>query len=88
MLEHEVRARKEAKDLAEKMTSFVNSSSTRKKVLFEELDREHRFLQAEVFDMCIKYIQHVANDNYQHDGRNEWCHKFAKQLIEKAPELF
>ena len=66
----------------------INVMTFSKKDFLKEYDKTHRYLQAEIFELALKIIEHCADDNYGTDGRNEWCHNFAKHIVTMSPECF
>ena len=46
--------------------------------------REHRYLQQEMFKVCLEYVKILAQnaENGRFDPRNEWACKASKYMIE------
>lgn len=64
--------------------SFVNGKLTDSKHVAEVMCREHRWLQNEMFKVCLAYIKKLA-ENYEKgwfDGRNEYAAKTSSKIIE------
>ena len=64
--------------------NFVNGKLNSKKHVAEVMCREHRYLQNEMFKVCLEYIQQLA-ENYEKgwfDGRNEYAAKTSSKIIE------
>lgn len=53
-----------------------------------KMAREHRYLQQEMFKVCLEYIKVLA-ENYEkgiYDGRNEWSCKVSKDFVDYCKE--
>ena len=64
-------------------SSFVNGKCGNKENVAELMSREHRYLQSEMFFVCLAYIRKMAErfDNGNYDLRNEYACRTAKQMI-------
>ena len=64
-------------------SSFVNGKCGNKENVAELMAREHRYLQSEMFFVCLAYIRKLADnyDNDCYDLRNEYACRTAKQMI-------
>ena len=64
-------------------SSFVNGKCGNKENVAELMCREHRYLQSEMFFVCLAYIRKMAEnyDNDCYDLRNEYACRTAKQMI-------
>ena len=64
-------------------SSFVNGKCGTKENVAELMAREHRYLQSEMFFVCLAYIRKLAEnyDNDCYDLRNEYACRTAKQMI-------
>lgn len=64
-------------------SSFVNGKCGNKDNVAELMSREHRYLQSEMFFVCLAYIRKLAEnyDNDCYDLRNEYACRTAKQMI-------
>ena len=64
-------------------SSFVNGKCYNKENVAELMSREHRYLQSEMFFVCLAYIRKMAEnyDNGCYDLRNEYACRTAKQMI-------
>ena len=63
---------------------FVNGVLCSKEKVAERMCREHRYLQNEMFKVCLAYIKKLA-ENYEkgyYDGRNEYAAKTSSKIIE------
>lgn len=69
--------------------SFVNGKLCSKKKVAELMCREHRYLQNEMFKVCLKYIEQLAEncENGRYDGRNEYAAKTSKKIIDYFKEI-
>lgn len=59
-----------------------------KKACAIRMGLEHRYLQQEMFKVCLEYIKVLA-DNYEkgiYDGRNEWACKTSKGFVDYCKE--
>ena len=58
------------------------------KACARKMAREHRYLQQEMFKVCLEYIKVLA-ENYEkgiYDGRNEWSCKVSKDFVDCCKE--
>ena len=64
-------------------SSFVNGKCGNKDYVVVLMAREHRYLQSEIFFVCLAYIRKLAEnyDNDCYDLRNEYACRTAKQMI-------
>lgn len=69
------------KRLVVEITDFVNSYSLDQDQFNQTMSREHRTLQQSFTRLCLKWIEHVASDEYRTDGRNEASHDICDKLI-------
>jgi len=77
-----------ATDACEILFRSINSSRFSKKEFLNHFDSEHRYLQGEAFDLAKKIIKHCSADEYRTDGRNEWCQRQAKNIVNNNPDEF
>ena len=71
-----------AKELAGKVTDYVNSFDREKNRQFAKaLSREHRTLQQSTMRLMLETIEHMASDDYTTDPRNEQSKMVAKRLM-------
>lgn len=70
-------------------SNYVNRCPNDFKKAAKAMGREHRYLQSEMFKMCIEYIKVLAEhyDNGCYDPRNQWACKTAKTLITEYNSL-
>ena len=69
-------------------SSFVNGKLHSREKVAEKMSHEHRYLQQEMFKVCLSYIQKLAKDyeNGAFDGRNEWACKTSSMIVEGLKE--
>jgi hypothetical protein len=72
----------ETKEVVRTMSDFVNSFSVNHHEFCEEMSKEHRTLQQSFTRLCLKWIEHVASEEYRTDGRNEASQKISRELLE------
>ena len=77
-----------AKESYEKLSEAINNFGFNKTEFMKCYRKDHRALQASIFELAINIIEETAKDDYQYDGRNEYCHKRAKEIVEKFPNYF
>lgn len=65
-------------------SSFVNGKCYNKENVAELMAREHRYLQSEMFFVCLSYIRKLAEnmEKGNFDLRNQYACQTAKQMIE------
>ena len=65
-------------------SSFVNGKCSNKENVAELMAREHRYLQSEMFFVCLAYIRKLAENMKKgnFDLRNAYACQTAKQMIE------
>jgi hypothetical protein len=70
-------------------SNYVNRCPNDFKRTAKAMGREHRYLQSEMFKMCIEYIKVLAEhyDSGCYDPRNQWACKTAKTLITEYNSL-
>lgn len=83
---HECCARKgESRDelFARNFSDYVNKCPNDFKKAASAMGKEHRYLQSEMFKMCIEYIKVLAEhyNNGCYDPRNEWACGTAYSII-------
>ena len=69
---------------ARQFSSFVNGKCGNKENVAELMSREHRYLQSEMFFVCLAYIRKLAENMKKgnFDLRNAYACQTAKQMIE------
>lgn len=81
----------ETKDelFARQFSDFVNGRCSSKKKVAEKMATEHRYLQNEMFHVCLEYIKVLANNCEQgwFDPRNQYAAKTSKEIIDHFKEI-
>ena len=70
-------------------SNYVNRCPNDFKRAAKAMAREHRYLQNEMFKMCIEYFK-VLSENYEkgcYDGRNEWACSTAYAIMDEFSTL-
>jgi hypothetical protein len=69
--------------------NYVNRCPNDFKKAAKTMGREHRYLQSEMFKMCIEYIKVLAEhyNNGCYDPRNEWACSTAYSIINEFNNL-
>lgn len=70
-------------------SNFVNGKMHSKKKVAERMCNEHRYLQDQMFKVCLEYIKKLA-ENYgdgRYDGRNEWAAKTSSLIVEQLRKI-
>lgn len=70
-------------------SNFVNGKMHNKKKVAERMCNEHRYLQDQMFKVCLEYIKKLA-ENYgggRYDGRNEWAAKTSSLIVEQLRKI-
>lgn len=75
----------QTQEMVSSITDFVNSSS-RGSDFNELMAREHRTLQQSFTRLCLRWLEHISQDEYKTDLRNEKSKEVAKELISKFKE--
>ena len=70
-------------------SNFVNGSMRSKQNVAEKMSLEHRYLQNEMFMVCMAYITKLAEncERGYYDGRNEYACKTAQKIIDHLNEI-
>lgn len=71
-------------ELAELVTDYLNTFNDEEKCnkFNYAMSRKHRTLQQNFTKLCLRWIEHVASDDYRFDDRNEDSHITCKKLID------
>jgi len=69
------------------LSKAINSTCFSKRKFVEQFTRDHRYLQGEVFQLCLEIINMCASNEYGYDDRNAFCHIIAKEIIQKVPQI-
>ena len=69
--------------------NFVNGKLTSKKHVAEVMCREHRYLQNEMFKVCLEYIKLLAENCEKgwFDPRNQYAAQTSKKIIDYFKEI-
>lgn len=70
-------------------SSFVNGKCRDKQKVAKGMASDHRYLQQEMFKICLEYIKVLAenaNKGY-YDPRNEWSCKTSKIIVDHLKEI-
>lgn len=70
-------------------SSFVNGRLNSKKHVAEMMCCEHRYLQNEMFKVCLEYIKLLAEncENGRFDPRNQYAAQTSKKIIDYLKEI-
>lgn len=70
-------------------SNFVNGKLHSKKHVAEVMCREHRYLQNEMFKVCLEYIKMLAEncENGRFDPRNQYAAQTSKKIIDYFKEI-
>lgn len=77
----------DAKELTNIITNHLNTFGDKSEAFNEAMSREHRTLQQNFTRLCLKWLEHVASDEYSTDGRNEQSKDIAQALLGGFKEL-
>ena len=69
--------------------NFVNGKCHDKKKVANLMCREHRYLQNEMFKVCMEYIKKLAEncENGWFDPRNKYAAETSKKIIDYFKEI-
>jgi hypothetical protein len=70
------------KEVVRDITNYINNTCVETDEFVKEMSRQHRTLQQVFTQLCLKWIETCASDDYQHDLRNQASHEISKQIIE------
>jgi len=68
--------------IVNEITDYVNVLSRDNNQFNQLMSVEHRTLQQAFTRLCLKWLEHVASDEYKYDLRNEDSKKVATELVE------
>ena len=70
-------------------SNYVNRCGYDKQKAAEHMAREHRYLQNEMFKVCLEYIKMLASayENDRYDPRNEWACKTSKHMLDHLKDI-
>jgi predicted sulfurtransferase len=72
-------------EIVNQITNYVNTFSRREE-FNEAMSREHRTLQQSFTRLCLKWLEHIAQEGYRTDLRNEASKKIANELVSNFKE--
>lgn len=69
--------------------NFVNGKLRSKEKVAELMCKEHRYLQNEMFKVCLEYIKKLAEncENGWYDPRNKYAAETSKKIIDFFKEI-
>ena len=69
---------------ARQFGNFVNGKKVSTVKVAQKMAKEHRYLQQEMFRVCIEYIKVLAENHKKgwYDPRNEWATKTSVSIVE------
>ena len=69
--------------------NFVNGKCHDKKKVADLMCREHRYLQNEMFKVCLEYIKKLAEncEKGYYDPRNQYAAETSKKIIDYFKEI-
>ena len=79
--------KEQAKDMADKFTTFVNNYNHDADAFIDAYCNEHRTLQQSGFRLMLKLIERFASDEYRFDDRNHAVHQTSKLLLDGFKEV-
>ena len=70
-------------------SDFVNGKCHSKEKVAEKMCREHRYLQNEMFKVCLEYIKKLSENCEKEwfDGRNKYACETSKKIIDYFKEI-
>jgi len=81
----------ETKDehFASQFGDFVNGKMSSPKKVAEKMATEHRYLQNEMFKVCLEFIKVLAEncEKGYYDGRNKYAAETSKMFIDHLKEM-
>lgn len=74
---------------ARQFGNFVNGKMRSQKKVAEKMSHEHRYLQNEMFKVCLEYIKVLAEncENGWYDPRNQYAAETSKKIIDYFKEI-
>ena len=70
-----------SKKIVSDITDYVNSFGDVHTEFIKSMESEHRTLQQSFTRLCLKWIEHVASNEYHYDLRNQQSHELCKLLL-------
>jgi hypothetical protein len=81
----------ETKDefFARQFSDFVNGRLSSPKAVASKMATEHRYLQNEMFKVCLEFIKVLAEncERGYYDGRNKYAAETSKKIIDHLKEI-
>jgi hypothetical protein len=77
---------KNTKELVQEFSDYVNTFGDKSPEFCKAMSVEHRTLQQSFTKLCLKWLEHIASDEYRTDPRNEQAKKIAIDLLEGFKE--
>ena len=77
----------DARELTNEITNHLNSFNDKSEEINNAMSREHRTLQQNFTRLCLKWLEYVASDEYNTDGRNEQSKEVAQTLLNGFREI-
>lgn len=70
-------------------SNFVNGKLTSKRDVANRMAGEHRYLQSEMFKVCMAYIEKLEEmyANGRYDGRNSYACETSSKIIKALSEM-
>ena len=72
----------DAKNLTNDITNYLNTFGDKSDEFNSAMSSEHKTLQQNFTRLVLRWIEHVASEDYRTDGRNEASKNTCKQLME------
>lgn len=73
---------KDSKEIVNQVTNYVNTFGDVHTEFIKNMEMEHRTLQQSFTRLCLKWMEHVASDEYRYDLRNQQSHETCKLMME------
>ena len=73
---------KDAFKFKEHASDFVNCFNPESEKFVRLMAAEHRTIQQAFTKLCLQWLEKVADEDYQTDGRNEASHRVAMQMLD------
>jgi len=83
MIEHrrKMEKSKKANEFAEQVINFVSGANDEDFELFcQSMERVHRTHQQRFYNLLLKWTNHISDENFRYDGRNEASVDLAKKI--------
>jgi uncharacterized membrane-anchored protein YjiN (DUF445 family) len=71
----------EALKVTKVLTDYINTFSDKSNAFNKAMQREHRTLQQAFTKLALSWLEHIANDDYKTDPRNEQSKQIAERLL-------